>query len=140
MARIGDKFQRRDFHPGSARRLALGGKHLANQHKQKGIGELLSGPVKIVRSVTPPVPAGEWVKFSIEARATNLTLDVNGRRAFLFSALEPASGHIGLQAEGWPFDFRNLKIFEITRQQTQDQTETCYALRFVVVPAISGND
>lgn len=80
--------------------------------KQSAIGELLQGPVKIVKSVTPPVPAGEWVKFRIEARGTNLSLDVNGKRAWEFHELKPARGYIGLQAEGKSFDFRNLRIQE----------------------------
>ncbi len=80
--------------------------------KQTGIGELLAGPVKIIRSVTPAVPAGAWVSFRIEARGTNLMLWVDGRRAWDFHALKPASGYIGLQAEGKDFEFRNLQIVE----------------------------
>ena len=64
-------------------------------------------------SVTPPVSAGEWVKFRIEARGTNLSLDVNGQRAWEFHDLKPARGFIGLQAEGKSFDFRNLQVREI---------------------------
>jgi hypothetical protein len=82
--------------------------------KQSAIGELLQGPTKTVKSVTPPISTGEWVKFRIEARGTNLTLDVNGKRAWEFHELEPARGYIGLQAEGESFDFRNLRILEIT--------------------------
>ena len=57
--------------------------------KQDAIGELLQGPDKIVKSVTPPVPAGEWVKFRIEARGTNLWLDVDGKRAWEFTISSP---------------------------------------------------
>ena len=80
--------------------------------KQGAIGELLQGPAKTVRSVTPPMSAGEWVKFRIEARGTNLTLDVNGKRTWEFHEFEPARGYIGLQAEGKSFDFRNLRVLE----------------------------
>jgi hypothetical protein len=81
--------------------------------KQGAIGELLQGSARRVPAVTPSVPAGEWVKFRIEARGTNLTLDVNGKRIWLFHELQPARGYIGLQAEGWPFEFRNLQVQEI---------------------------
>ena len=85
--------------------------------KQTGIGELLAGSVKIVRSVTPAIPAGVWVSFRIEAQGTNLMLWVNGRRAWDFHALKPASGYIGLQAEGKDFEFRHLKIMETNPSQ-----------------------
>ncbi len=87
--------------------------------KQDAIGELLQGPDKIVKSVTPPVPAGEWVKFRIEARGTNLWLDVDGKRAWEFHDLQPARGYIGLQAEGKAFDFRNLLIREIAAAESR---------------------
>lgn len=81
--------------------------------KQSAIGELLQGSTKTVKSVTPPMSAYEWVAFRIEARGTNLTLDVNGKRAWEFHELEPARGYIGLQAEGRSFEFRKLRILEI---------------------------
>ncbi|HWY29204.1 MAG TPA: DUF1080 domain-containing protein [Candidatus Acidoferrum sp.] len=82
--------------------------------KQTGIGELLAGSAKIIRSTTRPVSPGEWVKFRIEARGTNLTLGVNEQRVWEFHALKPATGYIGLQAEGKPFEFRNLQILDLT--------------------------
>jgi hypothetical protein len=85
--------------------------------KQSAIDELLHGSVKTVKSVTPPVSVGEWVAFRIEARGTNLSLDVNGQRAWEFHELNPARGYIGLQAEGKSFDFRNLRIREIFTDQ-----------------------
>jgi hypothetical protein len=81
--------------------------------KQTGIGELLAGSKKIIRSVTRPIPSAEWVSFRIEARGTNLTLAVNERPVWEFHALKPASGYIGLQAEGKAFEFRNLEIVEL---------------------------
>jgi hypothetical protein len=87
--------------------------------KQSAIGELLQGSVKTVKSVTLPVPAGEWVKFRIEARGTNLSLDVNGQRVWEYYGLEPARGYVGLQAEGRSFDFRNLRILEVAADQSK---------------------
>jgi hypothetical protein len=87
--------------------------------KQSAIGELLQGSAKRVLSVMPPASAGEWVKFRVEARGTNLSLDVDGRRAWEFHELKPASGYIGLQAEDKAFDFRNLRIREIAADQSR---------------------
>jgi hypothetical protein len=78
--------------------------------KQTGIGELLAGSRKIIPSSIPPIPPGTWVAFRIEARGTNLSLAVNGRRTWEFHSLQPATGYLGLQAEGKAFEFRNLQI------------------------------
>lgn len=85
--------------------------------KQSAIGELLYGSAKSMKSVTSLVPADVWVKFRIEAHGTNLSLDVNGQRAWEFHELKPARGYIGLQAEGKSFDFRNLRVQEISAAQ-----------------------
>jgi len=81
--------------------------------KQSAVGELLQGNRKVVMSVTPPQPVGEWVKFRLEARDKLLTLFVNGAMAWQFGGLEPAQGYLGLQAEGRAFDFRNLRVQEL---------------------------
>jgi hypothetical protein len=81
--------------------------------KESAVGELLRGSTNRVPSVTPPQPLDQWVKFRIEARGKRLTLDVDGKRAWEFSELEPDHGYIGLQSEGRPFDFRNLRIQEL---------------------------
>ena len=88
--------------------------------KQTGIGELLAGSSKIIRSVTRPIPPGEWVKFRIEARGLNLALAVNDQPAWEFHSLQPASGYIGLQAEGKAFEFRNLRIQDTTANGPQN--------------------
>lgn len=81
--------------------------------KQSAIGELLEGSTKIVPVNAPKLPAGEWIKFHVEARGSELTLDVNGQRAWKFSQFTPSSGYIGLQAEGKTFEFRSLRITEL---------------------------
>lgn len=78
--------------------------------KQSAIGELLEGSTKIVPGTTPKLPAGEWVKFRVQARGSELVLDVNGQRTWTFSSLTPTAGFIGLQAEGKAFEFRNLTV------------------------------
>lgn len=78
--------------------------------KQNAVGELLEGSNKIVPVNASALPVGQWVKFRIEARGRELVLDVNGQRAWKFSEFPPASGFIGLQAEGKTFEFRNLAV------------------------------
>ena len=78
--------------------------------KQSAVGELLEGSTKIVPMNAPKLPAGEWIKFRIAARGRELTLDVNGQRAWKISEFAPTSGFIGLQAEGKTFEFRNLSV------------------------------
>lgn len=81
--------------------------------KQSAIGELLTGSKKVVPSVTPPAPAGEWVKFRMEVQGRKFTLFVNGKQAWDFNEFDAGHGYIGLQAEGRVFDFRNLRIQEL---------------------------
>lgn len=78
--------------------------------KQSAIGELLEGSKKAVPSAIAARPVGEWVKFRIEARGRELSLDVDGERAWKISDFSPRSGYIGLQAEGKTFEFRNLTV------------------------------
>ena len=81
--------------------------------KESAVGELLKGSTNRVPGVTPPQPLNQWVKFRIEARGKKITLDVDGKRAWEFNELEPDRGYIGLQSEGRPFDFRNLRIQDL---------------------------
>jgi hypothetical protein len=81
--------------------------------KQNAIGELLEGSKKVVLSKLPPRPAGEWVKFHLEVRGHEIALDVDGQRAWEFKEFTPDSGYLGLQAEGRPFEFRNLRVQEL---------------------------
>ena len=81
--------------------------------KQSAVGELLQGSAKIVTVRTPPGTVNEWVRFRIEARGKNLSLDVDGRRAWEFAGLDSARGFIGIQAEGKTVEFRNVRVMEL---------------------------
>ena len=81
--------------------------------KQSAIGELLEGSNKIVPVSARKLPACDWVKFRIEARGRELTLEVNGQLAWKYSKFTPTSGHLGLQAEGKTFEFRNLTVIDL---------------------------
>jgi len=81
--------------------------------KQSAIGQLLRGKPEVLPSNTPPIPANEWVKYHIEVLGKMMTLDVNGKRAWEFDKLDVNHGFIGLQAEGHPIEFRNLRVYEL---------------------------
>ncbi len=81
--------------------------------KRSAIGELLRGSKQNVASTVPPVPLNQWVKFRIEVRGADVFLDVDGTRAWEFHKLDADYGFIGLQAEGYAFDFRNLRVQEL---------------------------
>ncbi|HXK08260.1 MAG TPA: DUF1080 domain-containing protein [Vicinamibacteria bacterium] len=54
-------------------------------------------------------PAGEWNVYEVVARGRTLSLWVNG--AFTGEiAVDVPRGHLGLEAEGWRIEFRNLKV------------------------------
>ncbi|HZR18911.1 MAG TPA: DUF1080 domain-containing protein [Verrucomicrobiae bacterium] len=58
-------------------------------------------------------PAGEWNTFEITARGKVLTLWVNGAVTCEFPDCGLAKGHLGLEAEGYRIEFRNLKIKQL---------------------------
>jgi hypothetical protein len=55
-------------------------------------------------------PAGEWNTFEVTARGKVLTLWVNGAVTCQFTDCGLVKGHLGLEAEGYRIEFRNLKI------------------------------
>jgi hypothetical protein len=82
---------------------------------RSALGGLVKGFKTIVPAETPPMPLNQWVKFRLEVRGRKITLDVDGERAWEFKELDVESGYIGIQAEDKAFDFRNLRIQELTR-------------------------
>ena len=56
---------------------------------------------------------GEWNEWRVLVKGTAVTLWCNGKLAWEATGLAPARGHIGLQAEGTPMEFRNLQVREI---------------------------
>jgi len=55
-------------------------------------------------------PAGEWNTFEVTAHGKVLTLWVNGATTCQFPDCGLAKGRVGLEAEGYRIEFRNLKI------------------------------
>jgi hypothetical protein len=57
-------------------------------------------------------PIGEWNTFEITARGKNVTLWVNGAVTAEWKSCEVPRGYLGLEAEGYVIEFRNVKLKE----------------------------
>jgi hypothetical protein len=58
-------------------------------------------------------PAGEWNDWRVIAQGDKLSFWCNGKLAWEATGLAPAKGYIGMQAEGAPLEFRNIRLREI---------------------------
>ncbi len=58
-------------------------------------------------------PAGEWNTYEIRCQGRTIELSVNGAVTSAFTGCELPKGYIGLEAEGFPIEFRNLKLREL---------------------------
>lgn len=89
---------------GDARDGHLFGQTLAADGKKKSFN--LARQVKDMRVK----PAGEWNTMEVTARGNTVTLWVNGAVTCQFDSCGLEKGHLGLEAEGYRIEFRNLKI------------------------------
>lgn len=85
----------------------LFGATLADDGKKKGFNlrkEVTNGRVK---------PAGEWNTMELTARGKDLTLWINGAVTCTFTNCGAPSGFLGVEAEGYRIEFRNMKVKEL---------------------------
>jgi hypothetical protein len=79
-----------------------------------GEGNFIGGKLKGAKGVPDlQKKSGEWNDWRVLAVGEDVTFWCNGELAWKGTGLQPASGHIGLQAEGAPLEFRSLRIREI---------------------------
>lgn len=77
-------------------------------------GAFLAGSISGAKaSPTLQKAVGEWNEWRVLVKGTAVTLWCNGKLAWEATGLAPARGHIGLQAEGTPMEFRNLQVREL---------------------------
>lgn len=69
--------------------------------------EIKFGPKPEVSHIKPP---GEWNTYEIRCQGPKITLMVNGAQSSEFDAPEVLKGYLGLEAEGFRIEFRNLKL------------------------------
>ena len=78
------------------------------------LGGLVQGYSPVLPAKTRRKPANQWVKFRIEVKGNAVSLDVDGQRAWANDdILDVEKGYLGIQAENYTFDFRNIRIQEL---------------------------
>src|SRR4051812_46416502 len=90
-----------------------GGKANQINLSQAAVGKLMSGaeggdPVPDLQK-----PVGEWNDWRVVAVGDRVTFWCNGRRAWEVGGFKDRRGYLGLQAEGAPMEFRNIRIKEL---------------------------
>jgi hypothetical protein len=69
--------------------------------------EMRFSPKPKVNHIKPP---GEWNTYEVRCQGPQITLWVNGEVSSEFTAPEVLKGYLGLEAEGFRIEFRNLKL------------------------------
>jgi hypothetical protein len=69
--------------------------------------EIKFGPKPKANHIKPP---GEWNIYEVRCQGPKITLWVNGELSSEFAAPEVLKGYLGLEAEGFLIEFRNLKF------------------------------
>jgi hypothetical protein len=54
--------------------------------------------------------AGQWNTYEITCKGKTLSLWVNGAVTTVWDNCEVAKGHLGMEAEGWYIEFKNLRF------------------------------
>jgi hypothetical protein len=80
---------------------------------QSAVGKLMSGaqggdPVPKLQK-----PVGEWNDWRVLAVGDHVTFWCNGQKAWEVGGFKDRRGYLGLQAEGAPMEFRNIRIKEL---------------------------
>jgi hypothetical protein len=79
-----------------------------------GEGGFVGGKVNGAKAVPElQKPAGQWNEWRVLVQGDKVTFWCNGKKAWEATGLKPSKGYIGLQAEGAPIEFRNLRLREI---------------------------
>ena len=77
-------------------------------------GAFIGGKVEGAKAVGDlQKPAEEWNEWRVLAQGEKITFWCNDKLAWEGTGLKPASGFIGLQAEGAAMEFRNLRLREV---------------------------
>jgi hypothetical protein len=70
------------------------------------VSEMKFSPKPVVNRIKPP---GEWNTYEIRCQGPKITLSVNGEVSAEFLAPEVSKGYLGLEAEGFRIEFRNIR-------------------------------
>jgi hypothetical protein len=79
-----------------------------------GEGAFIGGKIDGAKAVGDlQKPAGEWNEWRVVVQGDKVAFSCNGKPGWEGTGLKPEKGFIGLQAEGAPLEFRNLRIRKI---------------------------
>jgi Domain of Unknown Function (DUF1080) len=81
---------------------------------QSAVGKLMSGAQGGDAVPALQKPVGEWNDWRVLAVGDHVTFWCNGKQAWEVTGFKDRRGYLGLQAEGAPMEFRNIRIKEIT--------------------------
>jgi hypothetical protein len=70
------------------------------------LSEMKFSPKPAVNHIKPP---GEWNTYEVRCQGPKITLSVNGELSAEFEAAEVPKGYLGLEAEGFRIEFRNIR-------------------------------
>jgi len=76
-------------------------------------GEIVRQSLRDKMESSPVKPAGEWNRFDITCSGAAITVVVNGVPTVTWNDLQVRSGYVGLEAEGYAVEFRNLRVKKI---------------------------
>ena len=74
----------------------------------KGVNQRISFQKQMKENRVKPV--GEWNTYEITAKGRAIALDVNGATVSEFTECDVPKGYVGLEAEGYRIEFRNIRI------------------------------
>lgn len=57
--------------------------------------------------------AGEWNTYEITCQGKTVTLWINGAVTAVWDSCQVQTGHLGMEAEGWYIEFRNVKFKQL---------------------------
>ncbi len=78
-------------------------------------GKLASINLSRQQPVSRVKPAGDWNTFEITCRGKDMTLWVNGAVTSQWHACEVPRGYVGVEAEGYRIEFRQVKVKPLDR-------------------------
>ena len=88
------------------------------QHRQAGLILPIPRSVKCVRTYDQEArnmainPVGEWSTMTVDVKGGDMLIRVNGIQVSTVKGSELTSGSLGLQSEGAPIRWKNIKILE----------------------------
>jgi hypothetical protein len=78
------------------------------------IGGLVRGYSPVVPAPTARLPLQRWFKMRLEVRGSKARLEVDGEEGWETDKIDRSTGYLGIQAEDKAFEFRNVRIQELS--------------------------